>query len=433
SLASLREFELYLDNCLEFLAEDGVVRSNSVDKAICAQLKLVMDELAPQQRRVKALSPRMLISSLSQKGRWVSSMGEQDAQELFQMISSTLQSSRRESDASIFNSGFLTKNSVISIPSSDGKSEGPRTATPGSQVETSYSGSTATCRMPPFSNPLLGMAASRIACVKCGYTAAIRHFTFDNLSLAVPRASTTTIEACLGMYTVIDRLDDFKCRHCTLTATLHKIKQDIAHHQAELANTESESKRAKRHIAAISRLSDQQDEVTKALATNPETNLKGIELVSPPPGVSTKQTMIARTPKILVLHLSRSIFTPSGDMIKNPARVRLQLLLDISPFTTTGHINTNASAPISGPQPLSAASKAEAKRNNCLYRLSAVVVHAGSHHSGHFYAYRRVAGEDERMEAPGKWFCISDHTVAAVSLDHVLASGDAYMLFYERL
>ncbi|KAJ1945053.1 hypothetical protein FBU59_002427, partial [Linderina macrospora] len=109
SLASLREFELYLDNCLEFLAEGGVVRSNSVDKAICSQLKLVLTELAPQQRRVKAFSPRMLISSLSQKGRWVSSMGEQDAQELFQMISSTLQSSRRESDASIFNPGFLTK------------------------------------------------------------------------------------------------------------------------------------------------------------------------------------------------------------------------------------------------------------------------------------------------------------------------------------
>ncbi|KAJ1931670.1 ubiquitin-specific protease ubp1, partial [Linderina macrospora] len=325
------------------------------------------------------------------------------------------------------------KSSVISISNADNKPDGPRAVTPGSQVETSYSGSTATCRMPPFSNPLLGMAASRIACVKCGYTAAIRHFTFDNLSLAVPMANTTTIEACLGMYTVIDRLDDFKCRHCTLTATLHKTIADIGHHQAELRTVESESKRAKRHIAAISRLSDRQKELEKALAANPESPLKGVELVSPPPGVSTKQTMIARTPRILVLHLSRSIFTPSGDMIKNPARVRLQLLLDISPFTTTGHINTSASVPISGPQPLSIASRADAKRNNCLYRLSAVVVHAGSHHSGHFYAYRRVAGEDEKTEAPGTWFCISDHTVAEVTLDHVLNSGDAYMVFYERL
>ncbi|KAI8321295.1 cysteine proteinase [Martensiomyces pterosporus] len=305
--------------------------------------------------------------------------------------------------------------------------------------------------MPPFSNPLLGMAASRIACVNCGYTAAIRHFTFDNLSLTVPRVGNTTIEACLAMYTVIDRLDDFKCRYCTLSATLAKIKSDIAHSKADLAELGESPKKAKRLAAAIEKLAKQQKEVEDALANNPEADLKGVPLVSPPPGVSTKQTMVARTPRILVLHLSRSIFLPTGDTMKNPARVRLQLLLDMSPFTTTGHISTNASKPISGPDTSSglfaANALADAQRNNCLYRLCAVVVHAGTHHSGHFYAYRRIptsgcasnggavhsAAKPQPLSDPGQWFRISDIDTTEVSLDTVLSAGDAYMLFYERL
>ncbi|KAJ1956993.1 ubiquitin-specific protease ubp1, partial [Dipsacomyces acuminosporus] len=398
---------------------------------------------------------------LSKKGRWVSSMSEQDAHELFQLVSSTLQAAKRDSDASLFDSGFLSKhspikNNMISTPTLPSTDKHANARSPSqSEVQISYTGETVTCRMPPFSNPLLGMAASRIACVRCGYTAAIRHFTFDNLSLTVPRAKDTTIEACLSMYTVIDHLDDFKCRYCTLTATLAKIRSDMTKYKSELEKISSLPKKAKKLASAIARLEEQAKSVGDALATNPETDLKGIPLASPPPGVSTKQTMVARTPKILVLHLSRSIFLPTGDMIKNPARVRLQLLLDVSPFTTTGHISKSASKPISGPDTsggiFTSSALAAARRSNCLYRLSAVIVHAGTHHSGHFYAYRRAAssgssdgqrstsGDSEcasdhsSLADPGQWFRISDIESVAVPLDTVLNAGDAYMLFYERL
>jgi hypothetical protein len=36
-------------------------------------------------------------------------------------------------------------------------------------------------------NPFTGLAASKVSCLKCGYTAAIRHHTFDNISLTVPQ------------------------------------------------------------------------------------------------------------------------------------------------------------------------------------------------------------------------------------------------------
>ncbi|KAJ2832421.1 ubiquitin-specific protease ubp1 [Coemansia furcata] len=450
SLASLEEFNTYADNCVGLLMAGGTTSSYSTDAEIAIQLNQVLAQLRPQTSRVSAYSPRALVNSLSKKGRWMASRGEQDAQELFQMVSSTLQATMRESDPSLFNSDFLVNNAPIenSIISTTGSSGSSRSVGSEQHLLRRRS-STAACRMPPFANPLLGMAASRIACVKCGYTAAIRHFTFDNLSLTVPRARSTTVEECLSMYTVIDQLDDFKCRYCTVVATLAQIRTDIQKCQAELAELDAASKRAVRHNASLVALVDQQHQLEHALANNPEAELKGINLVSPQPGASTKQTMIARAPKILVLHLSRSIFLPTGDTVKNTAHVRLQSLLDISPFSTTGHINTGASRPISGPDTsagvASADTFAKAQRNNCLYRLSSVVLHTGAHNSGHYVAYRRVPHtfdnpSDEasvKTEQPwtddGRWYMLSDAETLEVSIDIVLSAGTGYMLFYERL
>ncbi|KAJ2910731.1 ubiquitin-specific protease ubp1, partial [Coemansia aciculifera] len=455
SLASLEEFNTYADNCVSLLPPTHATGSYSTDADIALQLKNVLEQLRPQTCKVSAYSPRALVNSLSKKGRWMASRAEQDAQELFQLVSSTLQATMRECDPSLFNSDFLAnnaplENSIISTTSSSGSSRSAGSAA--DQHPSRRRSSTAACRMPPFSNPLLGMAASRIACVKCGYTAAIRHFTFDNLSLAVPRARTTTVEECLSMYTVIDQLDDFKCRYCTVAATLAQTKSDIQKHQAELAELDATSKRATRLSAALATLIDQQRQLEQALASNPEAELKGIQLALPQLSASTKQTMIARTPKILVLHLSRSIFLPTGDTVKNTAHVRLQPLLDISPFTTTGHMHTGASRPISGPAiPTGLSSVADsymlAQRNNCLYRLGAVVFHTGAHNSGHYFAYRRVSPSTEthddddeasiKSEQPwieeARWFMLSDAETTEVSLDTVLTAGTGYMLFYERL
>ncbi|KAJ2473759.1 ubiquitin-specific protease ubp1 [Coemansia sp. RSA 2322] len=451
SLASLEDFNAYADNCVSLLATTGGSSSCSPDADIAVELKRVLDQLQPQSHRVSACSPRELVNSLSRKSQWMASRAEQDAQELFQMVSSTLQAMMRESDASLFNSEFLAnnapiENSIISTASQPGSS---RTESSTGRRSSRRSSTAAACRMPQFANPLLGMAASRIACVKCGYTAAIRHFTFDNLSLSVPRVRNTTVEECLSLYTVIDQLDDFKCRYCTVVATLARTKADAQKAEAALAELDASSKRATRLRATVDVLADQQRQLEQALANNPEAELEGIQLASPPPGSSTKQTMIARTPKILVLHLSRSVFLPTGSAVKNTAHVRLQPLLDISPFTTTGHMNTGASKPISGPD-MSASnatmlgldSHAQARRNNCLYRLSAVVFHAGAHDSGHYYAYRRVppvatssedSGALQSSAETGRWFLLSDTETSEVSIDTVFGAGTGYMLFYERL
>ncbi|KAI7823647.1 hypothetical protein BX661DRAFT_186169 [Kickxella alabastrina] len=447
SLASLPAFNEYVDACATLLMDSVNQASANItaDAAIIFRLKDVLGQLKPQGRRVPAYSPSGLIGSLSKKGKWMSSRNEQDAQELFQLVSSTLQATRREMGASLFNSGFLSQNAPIE-----------------SSIISTASSSTNHTNNPHIPNPLQGMAASRISCVKCGYTAAIRHFTFDNLSLTVPRKHKTTVEESLSVYTVIDHLDDFKCRHCTLSATLVQIKWDMAQHTADLDKLWDSPKRAKRLAETIKTLTEQQDRLEHALANNPEDDLKGIELVSPQPGMSTKQTMIARTPRVLALHCRAHIHAERR-CTQKLGQCPLQPLLDISPFTTTGHITTSASKPISGPAVAMSQDNSEwlayAQRNNCLYRLSAVVVHAGNHNSGHYSAYRRVrpaAGDesgdekaDEGVSANEKnnnnvskqsllddgsiWFMASDTQTIEVSESTVMSSGDAYLLFYERL
>ncbi|KAJ2483421.1 ubiquitin-specific protease ubp1 [Coemansia sp. RSA 2131] len=445
SLASLDAFNAYVERCIALLPDSD---RNSVDAAIAVQLKHVLDLLSPQLSRVAAYSPRSLINSLSHKGRWIASRNEQDAQELFQMLSSTLQSVVRNAETSLFDSGFLTQhlpieNGIVSTSQQSDGNEPMKNDSQSSSPLAASQSSFASART--VENPLLGMAASRTACVRCGYIEAIRHSTFDNLSLTVPRAHTTSIEECLAMYTVIDRLDDFKCRHCSIVATLARVKRDIAKCDSELAVQDKASKRTKRVTATAATLREQQHVLDNALANNPEADLPGIQLASPPPSVSTRQTMIARPPKILVLHLSRSIYLPTGGTAKNPACVQLQHFLDISPFTTTGHISTNASTPISGPavpvNKYSAESLAEIRRRNCLYRLSAMVFHSGAHDSGHFYAYRSVkaANSDDVqtdvniLTDSDQWFMVSDIRTVEVSLESVLDAGNGYLLFYERV
>ncbi|KAJ1752171.1 ubiquitin-specific protease ubp1 [Coemansia sp. RSA 990] len=425
SLASLNAFNLYVKQCIELLAESN---GDSVDAGIVIQLNKVLDQLEPRDSHVKALSPRDLISSLSYKGQWIASRNEQDAQELFQMLSSTLQTVARKADGSLL--GALNTNQPIGNGFISTNHQQQQQQAADAKQERRVSN-------PAPENPLLGMAASRTACVRCGYIEAIRHSTFDNLSLTVPRAHVTTIEECLAMYTAMDRLDDFCCRHCSIVATLARVKRDLAEYQTQPANSDRSSKKAKRMVA---QLSEQQHMLEEALANNPEAELKGIELSRPPPSTSTRQTMIARPPKILALHLSRSIYLPTGGTAKNPACVRLERLLDISPFTTTGHISTIASAPISGPSlaasSYSRESLAEIRRRNCLYLLNAVVVHSGAHDSGHFYAYRRIEVDpdaDPLLGSSDQWFMISDTSAVEVPLDTVLSAGNGYLVFYERI
>lgn len=172
-------------------------------------------------------------------------------------------------------------------------------------------------------------------------------------------------------------------------------------------------------------------------------------------GPARKQVMFCAPPKLLVLHLSRSSFYEGsfGYSQKNNCVVKFPEYLNMDHFTTSSTLTMDPSKPLSLPREESANNPAQtsSQSNGDIdsaeqaiqdesvklptpvfgYALCTIVVHIGSHSSGHYLTFRR------RPRAPSKglsndWFRISDEDVEPANIREVMSSNP-FLLFYERV
>ncbi|KAJ1959041.1 ubiquitin-specific protease ubp1 [Dispira parvispora] len=475
---------------------------------IAEALLLTLQRLHQLKRQCTSFPPYEIITALGHHATWVASRQQQDAQELFQLLSSALTTATQvpfaASPASILDLGTLRVLSastpdLLSFDSDQPPSD-PLVRSVHASQPTPLSQSQNISQPSKPTNPFLGMAAQRTTCQSCGYTAAVRHFTFDNLSLHLPTHHQCHLLDCFREYTKVDRIDGFTCQRCAvkrarvyLEGELRQTSNQLDKAQAELAGIESESPmdmgestlldgtrklpKAKRKVKAlVSNLENKLDQVrhritivTRALEEGrvEELNLQDLGIPKQKSdsagGSCTKQIMLARAPPILCIHMSRSIYHHTGQSVKNPCQVVFPETLDLTPFFTTGHLQTQPGLPLSG-------KSSSSSNSSTVYRLRAVLVHRGSHSFGHFITYRLARLETQVSPAfyasqlphsaflplqqsfsltddlfrsngaighhaadttPEQWFRISDNVVQAVDIQQVLAAGDAYMLFYE--
>ncbi|KAG0259477.1 hypothetical protein DFQ27_004057 [Actinomortierella ambigua] len=241
----------------------------------------------------------------------------------------------------------------------------------------------------------------------------------------------------------------------------------------------------------------QQLMLERALKADIEAPLPDVKLSSTVSRHCTKQVMLAKPPPVLCLHFVRSQYSMYGTISKNGCQVRFPEYLNLSPFCTTGVLLTQPNLPMSvstqelerlermqtsprqheEPTITPTTEKTMKRRQQrqrtqkqqegqheelgeqsttaresevrYIYRLQSIVVHFGGHSYGHFIAYRRKP-ESLRSQAKagpvglgltdattamadGKdWFRISDETVESVSTDQALGANP-YMLLYERV
>ncbi|KAL0075222.1 hypothetical protein J3Q64DRAFT_1763337 [Phycomyces blakesleeanus] len=508
ALATLTCLRSYLAERVDDPAEEPgdapVTRNEAILRSVAYALYTTVEMLNRPLARPRSALPTDIIEALERKTKGTINRDQQDAHELFQIITSALTAEEEDQynprATSLFDptalrqmtleTEALTNNAMENFETSSMSSIG----TMGS-MWSSFSVSTVGGHLHPRSrrprNPFTGLAASKISCMKCSYTAPIRHHTFDNISLTVPQTSSCTLENCLDTYTKVDTLTDFQCRKCVLISTAEALSRELDLQRSQVENGTGSPERIKRLELDIHRLKD-------AIHFNVEASLKGISLQPPAEMANTtKQTMFANPPKALCLHLSRSVYHPSGNIQKNHCNVKFSEFLNLSPYTTNGFLNTGdpsaalSSHNVSGgssarlmPSPsrtsrtslvylrnmaggqrfvhgrdgLNVALKSKDEDDqriirNALpsmtlpslrgiqYRLSAVVVHYGGHDSGHFITYRRKklpTGLDIRSpletndsRPPTKFWRCSDQTIEEVDINVVLES-EAYMLFYER-
>ncbi|PNP53997.1 hypothetical protein THARTR1_05684 [Trichoderma harzianum] len=196
--------------------------------------------------------------------------------------------------------------------------------------------------------PLEGKYESHIQCQTCGYTTKPREETFCSLTLAVPQVSSTTLNACFDGIFKTEYIDDFKCEMCRLVQT----RTNLEH---EMAKSTSESFRA---------LAQENIEKLKmAIALDPEQPPEDVELGDiryAPKRRIAKTTRMSTFPKILAIHLSRSIYG-------------------------IGQVTQKNSAKVAFPEQLPLGSVIEQRK----YKLLGVVTHRGGHNSGHYEAFRR--------------------------------------------
>jgi hypothetical protein len=228
------------------------------------------------------------------------------------------------------------------------------------------------------------------------------------------------------MFTNIEIVQDVECSKCSLTQSVREIEQQVLSRAYQPTKAEEVLFCLKLVNEIKTRLNSNNIELDE------RNDAKLIELLKKVKGSKVKQVKIAKPPKVLCLHLVRSIYSLTGEVSKNSCHVAFPQMLNLLPYCTNDTPNLKVNSPVSAK-----------------YRLMSTVVHMGDNHeSGHYISYkRRVFTERcqcERCDQEGsidgtklkahdsEWFKTSDTVVQPCQMEDVLADNPA-MLMYEMI
>ena len=249
---------------------------------------------------------------------------------------------------------------------------------------------------------------------------------FNCLTVPLGRNSRYDIRDCLDEYTELEYIDNVECAKCT---ALH-LKSTLV----KLGGEKPGSPFAKK-LEAVQEVLDEED-------FDDKTMLKkcGVKKQNWTQATKSRQAVIARAPKALVLHVNRSIFDEiTFAQLKNNAAVSYPMVLDLGNWCL-GSKPSLSQLPDEAEEwprdPRKSMLENENPRSDSLfqYRLKAAVTHWGSHGNGHYICYRQHPSNlDHSQEDPeDAWFRFSDESVYAVS-ESQAHQNNVFMLFYERI
>lgn len=349
--------------------------------------------------------------------RWhISSFEEQDAHELFHVLTSSLEEERNRQPKVAHLFDMLSLESLPDLEKTlQCRSRGPVHPIPSPWK---------------FQHPFHGRLTSNMACKLCKQQSPVRYDSFDSLSLSIPSPQwgrSVSLDHCLQHFISSETIKEVECENCT------KL------HQGALVNGQlSESQRT----------------------------------------TFIKQLKLGKLPQCLCIHLQRLTWSSEGTSIKRQEHVQFSEYLSIDRYKHRATIqrlqrincapqtskaehseealdkaSTNKSADAehyNNNKPLSNGTCSSVfsyspglspqlnftydfSSSEYLFQLMAVLVHHGDMHSGHFVTYRRCP-PNPHSQSPfsSQWLWVSDDSVRKASLQEALSSN-AYLLFYERV
>jgi len=284
-------------------------------------------------------------------------------------------------------------------------------------------------------NPLEGLVAQRVACVACGYCEGLSMIPFNSLTLnlGIGREQHDLYER-LENFIKVEEIQGVQCAKCSLLKAQRIMKQF-------LATSTGENDEIQRRLAAVEEVLEEQafDEDT----LKEKCKIQPRKMVE---STKTKQTVIARPPQSLAIHMNRSVFDEStGRLFKNMAAVRFPKLLDLGPWCL-GSASENTDSKTKPSKGEDVASQDEeqwlldpiksmvagdlrpSKITGPIYELRAVVAHAGQHENGHYVCYRQHAAPlpivEESTDAKPPKLATEVHDDEILSLDGKEDAGD---------
>lgn len=312
-------------------------------------LKSMIDNLNERPIHKKTISASNFIRVLENAFGSRISKAQQDAQELLQVVAERL--------AEEYHAGRDARRRALQSESSNTEDkaypEDLRRTKDGEDEDTPFEDLLATEGYTEFSDneigfPLQGTTEAGIECSHCHFKPKPNTTSFVMLNLMVPHTSSTTLNDCFDAHFKTEHIDDYACDQCRLQHALNVFGKDLFRVKSETEKAPIRAKILK---------------VQNALHVNPEQPPEDVEL----PNISlapkrriARHVQITSFPKILVIHLSRSVFDPGSISTKNMAKVAFPERLPLG-----GLLN---------------------RRN---YKLLGMVTHRGTHNSGHYEAFRR--------------------------------------------
>lgn len=367
----------------------------------------------------------------------MSTFQQQDAQEYYSKVLDALDSEVKNAARS------KRRDSVSWVGTTKSLDELPTSENEGKNDENTQAGAVVEAITEP--NPLDGLIAQRVGCTVCGYSEGLSLISFNCITVSLGNNYGYDIRECLDEYTKLEYIDGVECAKCTLL----KLQKTLTPLAAAQPGSPFDLK-----LKAVSEIVNDEkfDDNTLVKTLNiPKKNWVQSS--------KSKQIVVARAPKALVLHVNRSIFDEAtGAQYKNSAGVSYPIILDLGNWCLGNSPSGSRQPDISfeewprNPQQsmLPAFDGEPIGTSPFQYRLRAAVTHFGSHGNGHYVCYRPLPKPQRRTEAKNEdnennedaqvgdaeseeqWWRFSDDTVYAIPEEQA-HQGNVFMLFYERL
>lgn len=304
-------------------------------------------------------------------------------------------------------------------------------------------------------NPLEGLLAQRVGCMKCGYTEGLSLIPFNCLTVPLGGKFEYDVRECLDQYMTLEPIEGVECAKCTLiraheqlTNLLGSLSEDegLTDRSQSAGLSDAVRSSAVARLEAVKAALEEDDFTENTLAN--KCHIPSKNRVST---TKSRQAVIARAPQCLVIHVNRSLFDEMTGMLKkNLAGVKFPKTMDLNDWCL-GTRQTEKSGDaierwVTNPSETMLPSPGESVRLPRQYELRAIITHYGRHENGHYICYRKYPTSvfpapvpDEVLQAEGdkekpeRWYRLSDDDVQMVSEGNVMSQGGAFMLFYEAI